>query len=61
MAENYFNLHLRNKSGSQESSRASNVASFKPEYNKSVLKENRVVDPKLKTNVNYESILNIKF
>ena len=39
MAENYFNLHLRNKSGSQESSRASNVASFKPEYNKSVLKE----------------------
>jgi hypothetical protein len=49
MADSYFNLHLRNKSGSQESS--GRLGTFKPEL-KSVSKNNHILDPKFRTDVN---------
>ena len=49
MADTYFNLHLRNKSGSQESS--SRLGSFKPKL-KSDSKKNQILDSKFRTDVN---------
>jgi hypothetical protein len=59
MADSYFNLHLRNKSGSQESS--GRLGTFKPEL-KSDSKNNDILDPKFRTDVNkYPFFLKIRY
>jgi hypothetical protein len=49
MAENYFNLHLKNSSSAQGINRAS---AFKPEFSNSFLKHNQFVETELRTDVN---------